>query len=44
MGHDRKPAGPKDKNVPAAVLEYNHDMAMQGWLAFRPAVDKVGSR
>ena len=44
MGHDRKPAGLEDKNVLAAVLEYNHDMAMQGWLAFRPAIDKGGSR
>jgi hypothetical protein len=40
MGLDRKRAGLKDKNALAAVLEYIHDMVMQGWLAFRPAIEK----
>ncbi len=44
MGLDRKPAGLKDKNALAAVLEYLHDMARQGWLAFQPAIEKVRSR
>ena len=44
MGLDRKPAGLKDKNDLAAVLEYIHDVVMQGWLAFRPAIEKGRSR
>ena len=44
MGLDRKPAGLKDKNALAAVLEYIHDLARQGRLALQPAIEKGRSR